>query len=81
MDGEIDCCAVLGIIRSADDAIIQAIFRVLAKRYHPDVAVGNKSPGSGKFRLIKEAYDTLSDPTGTAPFGGRRPRRRRHIIQ
>jgi len=50
---------VLGISRSESEGGIHAAFRVLAKRYHPDVA-GQQA--SGRFREVVEAYEVLSDP-------------------
>lgn len=50
---------VLGIPMDADDQVIRAAFRSLVRRYHPDAGEG-ASPE--KFRLLVEAYETLSDP-------------------
>src|SRR5689334_18649592 len=54
-----DYYLVLGISRSETDGGIQAAFRVLAKRFHPDVA---GSEASARFREVVEAYEVLSDP-------------------
>lgn len=51
--------AVLGIPVDADDETIRGAYRLLARRYHPDRGAGSSSE---KFRLIAEAYETLSDP-------------------
>ncbi|MFG3309379.1 DnaJ C-terminal domain-containing protein [Streptomyces wuyuanensis] len=51
---------VLGVGRGASSDEIQAAFRKLARRHHPDV---NKDPESEeRFREINEAYGVLSDP-------------------
>jgi len=50
---------VLGISPSESEGGIHAAFRVLAKRYHPDVA-GQQA--SARFREVVEAYEVLSDP-------------------
>src|ERR1043165_2341642 len=50
---------ILGISRDADEESIRAAYRVLARRYHPDVGSGSSSE---KFRAITEAYEILSDP-------------------
>ncbi|SDM06680.1 DnaJ C-terminal domain-containing protein [Streptomyces wuyuanensis] len=51
---------VLGVGRGASSDEIQAAFRKLARRHHPDV---NKDPESEeRFREINEAYSVLSDP-------------------
>jgi curved DNA-binding protein CbpA len=49
---------VLGVPMDADDQVIRAAFRSLVRRYHPDAGEGS-SPE--KFRLLVEAYETLSD--------------------
>jgi DnaJ-class molecular chaperone len=54
-----DHYVVLGISRYETEGGIHAAFRVLAKRYHPDVA---GSEASGRFREVVEAYEVLSDP-------------------
>jgi curved DNA-binding protein CbpA len=50
---------VLGVPAGADDGMIRAAFRRLARQYHPDVGTGG-SPE--KFREVTEAYETLIDP-------------------
>src|SRR5579862_3468364 len=50
--------AVLGISRDADDEAIRSAYRILARRYHPDRGAGSSAE---KFRLVKEAYETLID--------------------
>ncbi|MFD4723336.1 DnaJ C-terminal domain-containing protein [Streptomyces sp. NPDC058423] len=51
---------VLGVGRGAGSDEIQAAFRRLARRHHPDV---NKEPeAEERFREINEAYSVLSDP-------------------
>jgi len=59
---------VLGIARSADGNIIRAAYRVLAKRYHPDVATGPKDRAVARFRRIQEAYEVLSDARRRAEY-------------
>ncbi|MFE0088116.1 DnaJ domain-containing protein, partial [Streptomyces sp. NPDC059016] len=51
---------VLGVGRGAGSDEIQAAFRKLARRHHPDI---NKDPAAEeRFREINEAYGVLSDP-------------------
>jgi hypothetical protein len=50
---------VLGISRSETEGGIQAAFRVMAKRFHPDVAGIEEA---SHFREIVEAYEVLSNP-------------------
>ena len=51
--------AVLGIPRDADDEAIRRAYRILVRRYHPDLGIGSSAE---KFRQVREAYETLSDP-------------------
>ncbi|AZK49183.1 J domain-containing protein [Paenibacillus lentus] len=50
----------LGVSRQATMAEIRQAYRKLAKRYHPDVNPGN-AEAEARFKLIVEAYETLSD--------------------
>ncbi|MDY6844517.1 MAG: DnaJ domain-containing protein [Thermodesulfobacteriota bacterium] len=66
---------VLGVNRSAKEDEMKKAYRKLAKKYHPDVNLGDKS-AEEKFKSIQEAYHTLSDKEkrkqydhfGHAPF-------------
>lgn len=51
---------VLGVPENADAAAIKNAFRKLAKKYHPDVNIGNEQ-AEIKFKEINEAYNILSD--------------------
>ena len=57
-----DYYQLLGLDISADPDIIDAVYRTLAKKYHPDTFVGDKNEGDRIFRSISHAYQTLSDP-------------------
>jgi hypothetical protein len=50
---------VLGISRAETEPGIHAAFRVLAKRFHPDLAGKH---ATDRFREVVEAYEVLSDP-------------------
>jgi molecular chaperone DnaJ len=56
-----DYYEVLGIDRSADEAVIKSAYRSLAMKYHPDKNPGNTS-AIEKMKEINEAYAVLSDP-------------------
>ena len=46
--------------KTATDAEIKKAFRVLAKKYHPDMNPGDKE-AEAKFKEAQEAYAVLSD--------------------
>ncbi len=56
-----DYYEVLGIDKNADDAAIKKAYRVLAKKYHPDMNPNDKD-AEAKFKEVNEAYAVLSDP-------------------
>jgi curved DNA-binding protein CbpA len=61
----LDYYEFLQISPNAEPATIHRVYRFLAGRLHPDI------PGTGdaeKFRLLKEAFDVLSDPERRAKY-------------
>src|SRR5262245_14664278 len=59
---------VLQISKNADADTIQRVFRLLARRFHPD----NPSTGNeARFRQIHEAYLVLNDPEKRAAYDAR----------
>ncbi|HET9961248.1 MAG TPA: DnaJ domain-containing protein [Nitrospiraceae bacterium] len=73
MDSTRDYYADLEIGRTDSQDAIQQAYRRLAKKHHPDCA---GSEGAGRFRLIQEAYEVLSDPRLRAQYDDARPARR-----
>ena len=56
-----DYYEVLGVGKDADDAALKKAYRVLAKKYHPDMNPGN-AEAEKRFKEASEAYAVLSDP-------------------
>jgi len=72
MPDKLDYYALLFVVPSADIEIIKAVYRVLAKRYHPDSHKDSTSESDAQFRLIQEAFDVLSDPKARAEYDSAR---------
>ncbi len=49
---------VLGVARAASDADIKSAYRILAKKFHPDVDPGK----ADQFKEVTAAYEFLKDP-------------------
>jgi curved DNA-binding protein CbpA len=64
MDSNIDYYNILGVITSAENAVIKAAYRALAKIYHPD----KNNHGNEKIKEINTAYEVLSDPIKRAEY-------------
>ncbi|MFC4618043.1 molecular chaperone DnaJ [Camelliibacillus cellulosilyticus] len=58
---------VLGVDRNASKEEIKKAYRQLARKYHPDVNKDDPS-AADKFKEVKEAYETLSDPQKKAHY-------------
>lgn len=68
MAEKVDYYALLFVTPAADAEIIKAAYRILAKRYHPDVGMCSNLGSTDQFRRIQEAFDVLSDPTARAAY-------------
>jgi len=55
----------LQISPNADKEMIERVFRILAKRYHPD---NTETGDAEKFNVLYKAYRVLSDPEKRAAF-------------
>ncbi len=61
----VDHYEVLQLSQSSDSETLERVFRLMAKRYHPD----NPDSGSEEsFREVHEAYEVLTDPARRAAF-------------
>lgn len=52
---------ILEVNENASIEVIDKAYRVLAKKYHPDVYQGDKKEAEAKMKQLNEAYDVLSD--------------------
>ncbi|MEE9277018.1 MAG: DnaJ domain-containing protein, partial [Dehalococcoidia bacterium] len=62
-----DYYTALGVARGASAKEIQAAYRRLARKYHPDVTGGDKA-AEERFKAINEAYEVLSDGKKRAAY-------------
>ena len=62
-----DYYTTLGVTRDASAEDIKKAFRLLARKYHPDVAK-DKVNAEEKFKEINEAYEVLGDPEKRAKY-------------
>ncbi len=61
-DQSTDAYKVLQVDPEAEDEVIQAAYRRLAQKYHPDVT-GPAPESAARMAAINAAYETLRDPT------------------
>ena len=71
----------LNVVPEAEDEVIRAAYLALAKRYHPDALTSASQQDSGKFQLITEAYEVLSDPDRRRQYDKHHGRQRRLAAQ
>lgn len=52
---------ILGVDRGAEQEVIDAAYRAMMRRYHPDTFTGPKAEGERRAKQLNEAYATLRD--------------------
>jgi tetratricopeptide (TPR) repeat protein len=65
-----DFYEILGVSQTASQTQIKVAFKKMAMRYHPDRNPGNKQ-AEETFKLLNEAYHTLSDPIKRSRYNSR----------
>ena len=70
---------VLQVDPEAEDEVIQAAYRRLARKYHPDVAPGPEA--AARMAAINAAWDRLGDPAARAAFDRERAIRIAHAAE
>jgi curved DNA-binding protein CbpA len=57
-----DYYSILGVLPSIEASALDAVYKALVKKYHPDVFAGDKNIAEEKTKEINEAYSVLRDP-------------------
>ena len=63
---------VLGVNRDADDAELKRAYRKLALEWHPDKNAHRQEEAEERFKEVRGAYETLSDPNERAWYDSHR---------
>ena len=63
---------VLGVARDAEEAELKKAYRKLALEWHPDKNTHRHDEAEAKFKEIRGAYETLSDPNERAWYDSHR---------
>ena len=70
MATQLDCYGILQVHPKAEKEVIDAAYRRLASKYHPDVS--QVSDASERMKQINTAYEVLSDPVKRAAYDAAR---------
>lgn len=70
---------ILQVDPEAEDEVIQAAYRRLARKYHPDLASGPEA--ANRMAAINAAWDRLGDPEARAAFDRERSVRLAHAAE
>lgn len=63
-----DYYAVLNIAPSASMSEIKVAYKTMAVKFHPDKNINDRDDAEIRFKMIQEAYNTLSDKTSRANY-------------
>lgn len=70
MATQLDCYGILQVHPKAEKEVIDAAYRKLASKYHPDVS--RVSNASERMKQLNTAYEVLSDPIKRAAYDATR---------
>lgn len=65
---EKDHYAILGVLPDAQDVVITAAYRALARQYHPDLSHGNPADSHKRMVEISSAYEVIGNATHRAKY-------------
>ena len=73
-DSDLDPYKTLQVDPEAEDEVIAAAYRRLARKYHPDTAPdpAGRTPASGRMTALNAAWELIGDPERRAAFDRRR---------
>jgi hypothetical protein len=74
-----DLYRVLQVDPSADAEVVEAAYRRLARKFHPDVSA--RADAEARIRELNSAYEVLGDATRRAAYDGARTRRARTPVR
>ena len=69
---DLDYYAVLGVLPDAEEVVVAAAYRALAKRYHPDHWHGEPATAHRRMSEINKANDVLGDAGRRAAYDRQR---------
>ena len=69
---DLDFYVVLGVLPDAEEVVIAASHRALAKRYHPDLWKGDPAIANKRMTEINQAYEVLGNAAGRAEYDKKR---------
>ena len=70
---------LLNVLPDADQVVIEAAYKALIKRHHPDIHSGGATVGERTAAELNQAYQTLRDPDRRAAYDAdERARQERH---